>query len=303
MIAGHALLERQANIIQRDIHDLKQSSGAKPELWKSPIALAADLQISLDPWQVKVLTSTARRLILLGPRQIGKSTVSGLLGLHVALTLPEALVLLIAPAQDQSKELARTIRGMAARAGMATSERSESIAPTQLSASRIEFANGSRVIALPGASEATVRGYAKPDVIVVDEASRLRDETYTAIRPMLATHPTGRLLLLSTPWLKSGTFYRTWTSTLPSWERVRVYTHDCPRLTPEYLASEKLELPAWVYAREYEGEFSDDDTTMFPAELVAASMDPTVLPLFRTSPAVIVPSGDDEVTPLFEVGV
>jgi hypothetical protein len=253
---------------------------AAPPAWSSPVALAADLAIALDAWQRLVLESVARRLILLGPRQIGKSTVSGLLGLYVALTTAEALVLLIAPAQDQSKELARTIRGMAARAGLATTERTEQIAPTQLSASRIEFANGSRVIALPGASEATVRGYAKPDVIVVDEAARLKEETFTAIRPMLATHPTGRLLLLSTPWVKSGTFHRTWTSDSPAWERIRVRTDDCPRLTPEYLATEREELPTWVYAREYLGEFSDDDATLFPDELVAAAIDPTVRPLF-----------------------
>src|SRR5215211_3079118 len=137
-----------------------------------------------------------------------------------------------------------------------------------------------RASSLPGASEATVRGYAKPDVIVVDEASRLKEETFTAIRPMLATHPTGRLLLLSTPWVKAGTFYRTWTSDSPAWERVEVTTADCPRLTPEYLATEKAELPAWVYAREYEGLFSDDDATLFPAELIAAAMDETVTPLF-----------------------
>jgi hypothetical protein len=270
--------------LERRIADAERQVGrmlmdAAP-VWSSPVELATDLAIALDEWQRRVLESVAGRLILLGPRQIGKSTVSGLLSLYVALTTAEALVLLIAPSQDQSKELARTIRRMAARAGLATAEHTDQIAPTQLSASRIEFANGSRVIALPGASEATVRGYAKPDVIVVDEAARLKEETFTAIRPMLATHPTGRLLLLSTPWVKSGTFYRTWTSDSPAWERIRVHTHDCPRLTPEYLANERAELPFWVYQREYEGTFTDDDATLFPAELIAAAMDASVRPLF-----------------------
>ncbi len=271
-----ATVEKRLAHIERAIDRLE----TPPVQWGSPLDLAGDLQLALDPWQERVLKTTATRVIVLGPRQIGKSTVSGLLSLYVALTKAEALVLLIAPAQDQSKELARTIRRMAARAGMATTERAEQIAPSLLSASRIEFANGSRIIALPGASEATVRGYAKPDVIVVDEESRLKEETFAAIRPMLATHPTGRLLLLSTPFLKSGTFYRTWTSTTASWERIRVSTQDCPRLTPEYLATERAELPGWVYAREYEGLFSDDDVTVFSAELISAAMDATVTPLF-----------------------
>jgi hypothetical protein len=271
-----ATLERRLTFAESVI----ERREAKPPTWASPVDLANMLEIDLDHWQSIVLESTAPRLILLGPRQIGKSTISGLLALYVALTTPEGLVLLVAPSQEQSKEQARTIRLLAARVSINTMEHAESIAPTQLSASRITFPNGSRIIALPGASEATVRGYAKPDVIVVDEASRLREETFAAIRPMLATNPTGRLLLLSTPFIRSGTFYRTWADDSPAWERIRVTTADCPRLTPEYLATERAELPIWVYLREYEGEFTDDDLQVFPTELVEAMLDANVIPLF-----------------------
>ena len=116
-----------------------------------------------------------------------------------------------------------------------------------------QFIAGQEVVLRPG-----VRGYAKPDVIVVDEAARLKEETFAAVRPMLATHPSGRLILMSTPWVKAGTFHRTWSATGGGWERIRVKTEDCPRLTPEYLAQERAELPAWVYEREYLGEFADD---------------------------------------------
>lgn len=272
-------IDRRIAELQRAISRIERRGNAASR-WATPVELAVQLGVALDPWQQRVLLSDARRIIVLGPRQIGKSTVSGVLGLDVALRQDNALILLIAPTQDQSKELARTIRTMAAMAGTDTEEHAEQLAPTQLSASRIAFPNGSRIIALPGANEASVRGYARPDVIVVDEASRLREETYVAIRPMLATHPTGRLLLLSTPWIKAGTFYRTWIGTGGGWERIRVYTRDCPRLTAEYLANERAELPAWVYAREYEGEFADDDATLFPAELIAAAMDASVVPLF-----------------------
>ena len=123
----------------RRLEQLRQRrSGAAPPTWPTPLALAEALGIGLDGWQRRVLASSARRLILKGPRQIGKSTVSGLLSLHVALTVPGSLVLLIAPTQDQSKELARTVRGMAAEAGAGTTEHAEAVAPTALSASRIE---------------------------------------------------------------------------------------------------------------------------------------------------------------------
>src|SRR5262249_11557128 len=93
--------------------------------------------------------------------------------------------------------------------------------------------------------------------------------------------PHGRLVLLSTPWVKSGTFYRAWTNGSAAWERVEITTADCPRLSAEFLAEEKRDLPAWVYQREYEGVFADDDLTLFPCELVRQAMDPPVMALFQ----------------------
>jgi hypothetical protein len=254
--------------------------GSDAPAWETPIDLAGDLGIALDAWQERVLASAAPRLIMKGPRQVGKSTVSGLLSLHTAISVPASLTLLIATSQDQSKELARTVRQMAGRLGLATAERTDTITPTLLSASRIEFPSGSRIIALPGRSEAGIRGYGAPNLIVCDEASRIAEETYAAVRPMLVASPTGRLVLLSTPWVKAGTFYRTWTGTSPTWERIEIATGDCPRLSPAFLAEEKRDLPAWVYAREYGGLFADDETVIFGAELIALAMDGSFPPFF-----------------------
>jgi hypothetical protein len=276
-VIATATVEKRLAVLERLIDHIDTPA---PPQWASPTALADDVGIDLDHWQRRVLASTSLRLIMKGPRQVGKSTVSGLLSLHTALTKPESLTLLIAPSNDQSKELARTVRQMASRLGLATMERTETIAPTLLSASRIEFASGSRVIALPGRSEASVRGYGAPDLIVCDEASRILEDTYAALRPMLVASPNGRLILLSTPYLKAGTFYRTWTGTSDSWERVEIATTDCPRLSPQFLAQEKAELPFWIYQREYEGLFSDDEQTLFSSALIEAALDPTLEPLF-----------------------
>jgi hypothetical protein len=50
---------------------------------------------------------------------------------------------------------------------------------------KLELANGSRILSLPG-SERTVRGYAAADLVVIDEATRVDDELISAVRPMLA---------------------------------------------------------------------------------------------------------------------
>jgi hypothetical protein len=83
----------------------------------------------------------------------------------------------------------------------------------EASALRLTLANGSRIVALPG-SEATVRGYSGAALLVVDEASRVADDLYFAIRPMLAVSG-GRLVALTTPYGKRGWFYDEWTSARP----------------------------------------------------------------------------------------
>ena len=45
--------------------------------------------------------------------------------------------------------------------------------------------NGSRIVGLPG-NEATVRGFSAVSLLLVDEAARVSDDLYLAIRPMLA---------------------------------------------------------------------------------------------------------------------
>jgi hypothetical protein len=62
----------------------------------------------------------------------------------------------------------------------------------------IELATGSRVLALPGADDASIRGLSIDGDCVVDESARVSDALYEAARPMLIRHvATARLILLS----------------------------------------------------------------------------------------------------------
>jgi hypothetical protein len=62
-----------------------------------PVQFALDCGVEPDPWQAEVLRLQPRRTLPLCSRQAGKSTVSALLGLWVALYQPEALVLFVSP--------------------------------------------------------------------------------------------------------------------------------------------------------------------------------------------------------------
>src|SRR4051812_13721649 len=68
-----------------------------------------------DPWQETVLANPPRRGLLNCSRQSGKTTTVSILALHVAAFEPGSLIVLVAPAQRQSAELLRGIRGMHGR--------------------------------------------------------------------------------------------------------------------------------------------------------------------------------------------
>jgi hypothetical protein len=123
--------------------------------------------------------------------------------------------------------------------------------PTQLT---LELANGSRIVSLPG-DEETVRCFSGVRLLVIDEAARVPDALYLSVRPMLAVSK-GRLVALSTPWGKRGWFYEAWSGDGP-WERYRVSATECPRISPEFLAEERVALGEHFYAQEYELEFRD----------------------------------------------
>ncbi len=164
----------------------------------SPELLAHDCGITPDAVQAKLLTSAARRLLVNCCRQWGKSTTTALVALHEAVYAAPAMIVLVSPSQTQSTELFKKIHGFWERLDGAPEAKQETL-------TRMELSNGSRIISLPG-SEKTVRGYSGATLVVVDEASRVGDDLFAAVRPMLAT-TNGRFIALSTPAGRRGWFF------------------------------------------------------------------------------------------------
>lgn len=234
-----------------------------------PVTFMSAAGIQADPWQRDVLRSPSRQLLLCCSRQAGKSTVTAALATHTALYQPGSLVLLFGPGQRQAQELFRKVAGFYRIAG--------TVDPEAESSQRLELPNGSRIVALPGNPE-TVRGYSAPALVVIDEAAFTDNELAFAVRPMLATSG-GRFLALSTPFGRRGWFYDAWDGGGDDWQRVKVTAHDCPRITPAFLASERRNLPAHRFASEYECRFVDDETSVFPSDLVAQAVTHDVAPI------------------------
>jgi phage FluMu gp28-like protein len=198
--------------------------------------------------------------------------MAAVLALHRALYHPGSLVLILAPAERQAKELFSKVAECYRALGI----------PIPAESYRklgVELANRSRIEALPG-TEKTIRGFSGVDLLIVDEASRVDDGLYYAVRPMMAVSG-GALLMLSTPNGKRGVFYEAWTSAQAreEWGRYEVPAADCPRISEEFLEEERRALPSWVYRQEYECSFEETDDQVFTTEMIDAAVSSEVAPL------------------------
>ena len=215
--------------------------------------------MSPDPWQRKVMASTARQQILCVSRQAGKSSVVAHKATHDLLYEPGAFVVCLAPSFRQSRELFRRIMHAFRQLGRPVpAERENTL--------ELELANGARCVALPGASE-TIRGYSGATRLLIDEAGSVPDEVYLTVRPFLAT-TNGILQATGTPRGRRGWFYEAWENGGPAWERTKVKCWDCPRLSREFLEREREEMGQRWFSQEYECEFLDILDGLFTTEQI-----------------------------------
>jgi hypothetical protein len=240
------------------------------------VSFAKELFLVPDGWQRDLLRSSSDRMLLNCCRQSGKSTMAALVGLHKALYHPGALVLILAPAERQAKETFSKVAALYRNAARGH----DTVPSDSYRKLGMELTNGSRIEALPG-TEKTIRGFSGVDLLILDEAARVDDDLYFAVRPMLAVSG-GGLIMLTTPYGKRGVFFEEWSSEDigTGWERYEVPATECPRISPEFLDEERRALPDRVYRQEYFNSFEETDDQVFAFEDVQAAMSEEVTPLF-----------------------
>jgi hypothetical protein len=225
-----------------------------------PVKLARNIGMDCDPWQADVLRKPHQRELICAHRQAGKSATASVAAVHAAMYEPGALVLVVSPSQRQSVELFRSMLVLYRSLGRPVAAETENTLS-------ITLENGSRVVALP-ADPVTIRGYAACRLLIVDEAAFVSDDTMAAVRPMLSVSH-GRMLAMSTPYGRRGWFWEA--SKSSEWRVTTVTADQCPRITPEFLAAERVALGEWRYRQEYACEFTDLAGRMFAsADLDAA---------------------------------
>jgi hypothetical protein len=194
-------------------------------------------------------------------RQSGKSTTTGVVALHQAIYDP-GLVLCVSPSLRQSRELLAKILGFL--------KNLEPVEPLlEDNKSSCELANGSRIVSLPGDPD-TVRGYSAPKLVITDEAAYVSDAMQASLAPMLAVSQ-GRQIDMSSPNGRRGYYYENW-SRGEGIERIRIIGRECPRISREFLEQQKKKLGPMLFSQEFEGEFTDSDTSAFSSELIELAL-------------------------------
>jgi hypothetical protein len=216
-----------------------------------------------DDWQIDVMRSTEPRHLILCNRQAGKSTTVGAKA-SAGLIYDPGLYLIIAPALRQSKELFKKARAVYGRLEGAPRIVTDN-------ATEMILENGSRLIALPGDDDANIRGFSAPRAVIIDEASRVSDGVYAALRPMLATC-NGQLIALTTPYGRRGWFYEAW-EFQKGWKRTTITAQDCPRISNEFLDEERAAMGDWRFRQEYLCQFVDTEEQFFSSEMIDAMVD------------------------------
>jgi hypothetical protein len=212
------------------------------------------LGLEPDTWQVEVLNDDSSHVLLNCSRQAGKSTVAAMLGLSQALYHMGALVLLVSRSFRQASELFGMVKSFHWRLGEPYLDRK--------SASELRLKNASRIVCLP-CSESTIRGFSNVSLVVLDEAARVPDDLYVAVRPMLVVSG-GRLIALSTPQGKRGFFYDAWAKGGADWKRFEVPVDKVARIKPEHLEKDRRAYSPEKFRQEYHCSFEAVEGVVYP---------------------------------------
>ncbi len=229
----------------------------------------------MKPFQRAVYDDPARFVAWVASRQIGKSFTGAARCVAMAMRQPKTDVLIVSPSERQSYEAVLKCRDWSEAFEFAIAEHlDERPGPGALmSSATIRFANGSRVIAVPGKPD-TVRGFSAH--VWMDEFAFFEDPdaTWKAIFPSISNPLRGlkNIFISSTPNGKSGRgarFYKI-VSDPQIWSVHRTTILDAaPHLGTDVEALRAAIDDEEAWAQEYMCEFIDSSNCLLPYEIIA----------------------------------
>lgn len=225
-----------------------------------------------DPHQSQFLLMNDPNVLMLWPRQTGKTRTLAVEVLHTACFDPGDIIILAGEKQDQAFEVFDRALSMHEE----LSELGE-LPAFKKSGNEVVFGNSSRVLALPSTVE-SIRGYTGK-LVIIDEAAFAPETVLPAVSPMLLT-TNGRLICATTPNGARGWFYEAWQAPGKLWAKSTVSIRDVPRVTEAELERQLGILGPFKYRQEIGLEFIDGAQQYFPTEMVESAFRDDIEPLF-----------------------
>ena len=202
---------------------------------------------------------SGRIFVVKSKRQVGKTTMAENILLKVAIEHNRTLSCLVEPTLDQArrvyKELVKAI------------EQTPVIKRKNDSLLELELINGSTIIFKSAEQRDNLRGFTVTGILVVDECAFIQDDIFDILQPTTDVH-SAPILLISTPKLKQGFFYRYYSAGAAG-DNPNIISIDFNQFDTSFLLSrEKLEqyrtmMPKAQFTTEYLGNFLDSDSILF----------------------------------------
>ncbi len=237
------------------------------KILRSPTLFAMKI-LGITPlrYQAGFLEDDSDKILVVGGRQIGKSTMLALKAIWTAFIKPNEDILILAPTFRQSKIVYERIMEMIGRTEFLFKR------TVKFNLEETKFDNSSVIRCLTaGNSGEYVRGFSAT-VIIFDEASLIPDQVFMALEPAMAVRGS-QLIMSGTPYGKRGYFYNEWANNEISkkWSTYRIPTNKNPLVKAEYLQTMKNSMTGVEYAQEFEAEFIDQVGRFYSPELIIAN--------------------------------
>ncbi len=250
------------------------------DVLKSPTLFVMKI-LGMKPlrYQAEFLEDNSPKIIVVGGRQIGKSTMLSWKAIWKAFTHPNEEILIISASFEQAQLVYSKI--------YETCRNNEFLSThlQKITLHETRFDNGSGIRCLTAGRKGTFgRGYSAT-MVMFDEASIIPEEAFVSLEPALAVRGS-QLIMSGTPMGKRGRFYKVWESHFHSreWSAYQIKSSENPFVSRDYLREEAQIMTAEQYAQEHEAVFLDTVGRFYPLDLVMDAADDYKYSLERKKP-------------------
>ena len=250
------------------------------EAWRYKPTLFAKDYLGIHPWkkQREILSAIAShsRVAVRSCNGSGKTFTAALAAIWWLMAYDEAIVITTAPTERQVQNLLwREIRGIYLK--------NRDLIGGKITATRLELSSKRYAFGFSTNTTERFQGFHNQNLLViVDEASGVKEPIFDAIRSCLTT-ANAKLLMIGNPQNLSGTFYDAFHKNRQRWETIHVSAFDTPTFTREIAAHEPP--PPGILTREWVDEiasFAGEENSRYQIHVLGefpSQADDTLIPL------------------------